>query len=175
MAGKDEIGQLAEAFNSMAGQLRGNERTRIHSAEYLDPRVVARLIDTSKEDMDQAERRIATVMFSDLRGFTSITRVQLIWRRLWRVLLISHRTVVAEQTSAPIMGSFVEKYIGDAVMAFWAPPFSAGDDHAASACLAALAHRDAVIALRPVLPQLLGPAGTSPSWPCGWDSPRARW
>ena len=41
-------------------------------------------------------------------------------------------------------------------MAFWAPPFSAGDDHAASACLAALAHRDAVIALRPELPQLLG-------------------
>ena len=33
----------------------------------------------------------------------------------------------------------VDKYIGDAVMAFWTPPFSAGESHAEEACLAALA------------------------------------
>jgi HAMP domain-containing protein len=44
---KDEIGQLAEAFNSMAGQLRSNERIKDTFGKYVDPRVVAQLIDTT--------------------------------------------------------------------------------------------------------------------------------
>jgi adenylate cyclase len=149
---KDEIGQLAEAFNHMAQELRTKDRIKDTFGKYLDPRVVARLIDTSKEDMDQAERRVATVLFSDLKGFTSMSE-QLTATAMVK-LLNRYFTVVSDQIRAH--NGVVEKYIGDAVMAFWAPPFSAGDDHAASACLAALAHRDAVIALRPELPQLLG-------------------
>ena len=136
----------------MAEELRTKERIKDTFGKYLDPRVVARLIDTSKEDMDQAERRVATVLFSDLKGFTSMSE-QLTATAMVR-LLNRYFTVVSDQIRAH--NGVVEKYIGDAVMAFWAPPFSAGDDHAASACLAALAHRDAVIALRPELPQLLG-------------------
>ena len=149
---KDEIGQLAEAFNSMAGQLRTNERIKDTFGKYVDPRVVAQLIDTTKEDMDQAERRIATVMFSDLRGFTTIS--EQLTATAMVALLNRYFTVVAEQIRAH--SGIVEKYIGDAIVAFWTPPFAPGDTHAASACLAALAHRDAVIALRPELPQLLG-------------------
>jgi adenylate cyclase len=149
---RDEIGQLAQAFNSMAGQLRSNERIKDTFGQYVDPRVVAQLIDTTKEDIDQAERRIATVMFSDLRGFTTIS--EQLTATAMVALLNRYFTVVAEQIRAH--NGIVEKYIGDAVVAFWAPPFAPGDTHAASACLAALAHRDAVIALRPELPQLLG-------------------
>src|SRR6185295_10253197 len=69
---RDEIGQLAEAFNRMAQELRTKERIKDTFGKYVDPRVVARLIDTSKEDMDQAERRVATVLFSDLKGFTTM-------------------------------------------------------------------------------------------------------
>jgi len=149
---RDEIGQLAQAFNSMAGQLRSNERIRDTFGKYVDPRVVARLIDTTKEDIDQAERRIATVMFSDLRGFTTIS--EQLTATAMVGLLNRYFTVVAEQIRAH--NGIVEKYIGDAIVAFWTPPFAPGDTHAASACLAALAHRDAVVALRPELPQLLG-------------------
>lgn len=149
---RDEIGQLAQAFNSMAGQLRSNERIKDTFGQYVDPRVVAQLIDTTKEDIDQAERRIATVMFSDLRGFTTIS--EQLTATAMVALLNRYFTVVAEQIRAH--NGIVEKYIGDAIVAFWTPPFAPGDTHAASACLAALAHRDAVIALRPELPQLLG-------------------
>ncbi|HEV2054831.1 MAG TPA: adenylate/guanylate cyclase domain-containing protein [Methylomirabilota bacterium] len=149
---RDEIGQLAQAFNSMAGQLRSNERIKDTFGQYVDPRIVAQLIDTTKEDIDQAERRIATVMFSDLRGFTTIS--EQLTATAMVALLNRYFTVVAEQIRAH--NGILEKYIGDAVVAFWAPPFAPGDTHAASACLAALAHRDAVVALRPELPQLLG-------------------
>jgi len=147
----DEIGQLAEAFNRMAEELRTKERIKDTFGKYVDPRVVAQLIDTSK-DMEQAERRVATILFSDLKGFTTISE-QLTASAMVR-LLNRYFTVVAEQIRAH--NGVLEKYIGDAVMAFWAPPFSTGDDHAASACLAALAHREAVAALRPELPDLLG-------------------
>src|SRR5262252_5391453 len=149
---RDEIGQLAEAFNRMAEELRTKERIKDTFGKYVDPRVVARLIDTSKEDLDQAERRVATVLFSDLKGFTAMSE-QLTAAAMVR-LLNRYFTAVAEQIRAH--NGVLEKYIGDAVMAFWAPPFSTGDDHAASACLAALAHREAVAALRPELPDLLG-------------------
>ena len=148
---RDEIGQLAEAFNRMAEELRTKERIKDTFGKYVDPRVVAQLIDTSK-DMEQAERRVATILFSDLKGFTAISE-QLTASAMVR-LLNRYFTVVAEQIRAH--NGVLEKYIGDAVMAFWAPPFSTGDDHAASACLAALAHREAVAALRPELPDLLG-------------------
>src|SRR5262249_61602448 len=69
-------------------------------------------------------------------------------------LLNRYFTVVADHIRAH--HGILEKYIGDAVVAFWAAPFSTGDDHAASACLAALAHRDAVAALRPELSHILG-------------------
>jgi adenylate cyclase len=149
---RDEIGQLSEAFNSMAGQLRSNERIKDTFGKYVDPRVVAQLIDTSKENTDHAERRIATVLFSDLKGFTSIS--EQLTATAMVGLLNRYFTVVAEQIR--IHNGIVEKYIGDAIVAFWTPPFAPGDTHAASACLAALAHRDAVIALRPELPHILG-------------------
>lgn len=149
---RDEIGQLSQAFNSMAGQLRSNERIKDTFGKYVDPRVVAQLIDTSKENTDHAERRIATVLFSDLKGFTSIS--EQLTATAMVGLLNRYFTVVAEQIRAH--NGIVEKYIGDAIVAFWTPPFAPGDSHAGSACLAALAHRDAVIALRPELPHILG-------------------
>jgi adenylate cyclase len=149
---RDEIGQLSQAFNSMAGQLRSNERIKDTFGKYVDPRVVAQLIDTSKGNSDHAERRIATVLFSDLKGFTSIS--EQLTATAMVGLLNRYFTVVAEQIRAH--NGIVEKYIGDAIVAFWTPPFAPGDTHAASACLAALAHRDAVIALRPELPHILG-------------------
>ena len=57
----------------------------------------------------------------------------------------------------------VDKYIGDAVMAFWSPPFSLGDSHAAAACLAALAQQEAIKILQADLPNIIGLRRNAPN------------
>ena len=61
--------------------------------------------------MDQAERRVATVLFSDLKGFTSMSE-QLTATAMVK-LLNRYFTVVCDQIRAH--NGVVEKYIGDAV------------------------------------------------------------
>jgi adenylate cyclase len=56
----------------------------------------------------------------------------------------------------------IDKYIGDAVMAFWGPPFTTAEDHASAACWAALAQLDTLDTLRQRLPEVLGFRGQLP-------------
>jgi hypothetical protein len=59
--------------------------------------------------------------------------------------------LVRSHPSFTLITGFIDKYIGDGVMAFWIPPFSAGDAHAIYACLAALAQQEAMGALRAII------------------------
>jgi adenylate cyclase len=60
--------------------------------------------------------------------------------------------------SAPIRHhqGIIDKYIGDAIMAYWGPPFAEDADQARLACLAALEMRELIPKLRADLPELLG-------------------
>jgi adenylate cyclase len=60
--------------------------------------------------------------------------------------------------SAPIRAhqGVIDKYIGDAIMAYWGPPFAAADEQARLASLAALEMLQLVPQLRAELPELLG-------------------
>jgi len=78
--------------------------------------------------------------FSDINGFVGISE-QLTAGAVVN-LLNSYFGIVAKVIHAH--KGVIDKYIGDAVMAFWIPPFSAGDDHATDACLAALALQAAI-------------------------------
>ncbi|MGD5635255.1 HAMP domain-containing protein, partial [Xanthomonas citri pv. citri] len=69
---KDEIGELAAAFNRMIEQLRQNERIRETFGRYIDPKVVQGLIDRPEVAID-GQRRVMTIMFSDMSGFTSMS------------------------------------------------------------------------------------------------------
>ncbi len=66
---KDEIGHLTTAFNQMVEQLRLKERIRETFGKYIDPRIVEGLIDRPMLAAE-GERRVMTVLFCDLRGFT---------------------------------------------------------------------------------------------------------
>ncbi len=148
---QDEIGELAAAFNRMTEQLRHNERVRETFGRYIDPRVVQGLIDRPEVAID-GQRRVMTIMFCDMGGFTSMSE-GMTPRGLVKVM--NHYFTVM---SAPIRShrGVIDKYIGDAIMAYWGPPFIEQDEPALLAGRAALDMAAQVPALQQELPDLLG-------------------
>lgn len=118
-----------------------HERRRLKSlfSRYVSPSVVETILaDPSKLNLG-GERRHMTVFFSDIRGFTSFsetmdpeTLVQALNRYLDRMtdIVFQHEGVL-------------DKYIGDAVMAFWNAPLEQ-DDHALRGVTTALDMRNAL-------------------------------
>jgi class 3 adenylate cyclase len=101
------------------------------------------------ETPHREERRIVSVVFVDLVGFTSRSE-QLDPEDVRAILTPYHSTVRDELES---FGGVVEKFVGDAVMAVFGAPTSHGDDPE-RAVRAALAVRDAVTALNAEQPEL---------------------
>ena len=148
---RDEIGHLTTAFNQMVEQLRLKERLRETFGKYVDPRVVEGLI-SGPALAAEGQRRVMTVLFCDVRGFTS-TSEGMTPQGLVKVMNRYFSTM-----SAPIRGhqGVIDKYIGDAIMAYWGPPFAADAEQARLASLAALEMLALVPQLRAELPELLG-------------------
>jgi adenylate cyclase len=149
---KDEIGQLTTAFNNMVEQLRHKERLREIFGRYVDPRVVEGLIDPKALTASDGERRVMTVLFCDMKGFTSLSEGT---TPQGLVKVMNHYLSVM---SGPIRGhrGIIDKYIGDAIMAYWGPPFTENGEQAQLACLAAVDMAQRGEALRTELPELLG-------------------
>ena len=149
---RDEIGRLTIAFNHMVGQLKEKERVKDTFGKYLDPRIVSRLIEVQGDNASLSERRPATLFFSDIKGFSGMS--ENLTASAMVNLLNGYFSAVTRQIRDK--QGIIDKFIGDAVMAFWTAPFSAGDQHAADACLAALAQQEAIVAFRLELPQITG-------------------
>jgi class 3 adenylate cyclase len=149
---RDEIGQLTTAFNKMVEQLRHKELLRETFGRYVDPRVVEGLIDPQSLAASSGERRVMTVLFCDMQGFTSLSEGT---TPQGLVKVMNH---YLSTMSGPIRShrGIIDKYIGDAIMAYWGPPFTEHSEQARLACLAAVEMADRGTALRTELPELLG-------------------
>jgi class 3 adenylate cyclase len=149
---RDEIGQLTIAFNNMVEQLRHKERLRETFGRYVDPRVVEGLIDPKSLAASSGERRVMTVLFCDMKGFTSLSEGM---TPQGLVKVMNH---YLSTMSGPIRShrGIIDKYIGDAIMAYWGPPFTEHSEQARLACLAAVEMADRGTALRTELPELIG-------------------
>ena len=149
---RDEIGQLTAAFNKMVEQLRLKERMRETFGRYIDPRVAEGLIERQSLTATDGQRRIMTVLFCDMKGFTSLSEGM---TPQGLVKVMNH---YLSTMSGPIRShqGIIDKYIGDAIMAYWGPPFNEDADQARLACLAAIDMADRGTALRTELPELLG-------------------
>ena len=148
---QDEIGHLTTAFNRMIEQLRLKEHIRRTFGKYVDPRVVEGLID-HPELAAEGQHRVMTVLFCDVKGFTGIAK------ETTSAGLVKVMNRHFSAMSAPIRahGGIIDKYIGDAIMAYWGPPFSDAAEQARLASLAALEMAERVASLRSDFAELLG-------------------
>jgi len=149
---RDEIGRLTQSFNSMVGELRIKAQIREIFGKYVDPRIVAGLIDRPELTDAKGSRREMTILFCDMKGFTTfsegMTPAALV------TVLNRYMTVISEPVRRH--SGIIDKYIGDGIMAFWGPPFTGADEQARLACLAALDQVAALSAFRAELPDLTG-------------------
>jgi len=120
---------------------REKRKVRGSFQQYLSPEVIRRLLE--RPQLVQPRKTEITVMFSDVRNFTAISEA--LDAQDLAVLLnryLSQMTRIIFDTQGTL-----DKYIGDAVMAFWGAPFEE-EDHAVRACRAALAMMQRVAGLR---------------------------
>jgi adenylate cyclase len=117
----------------LTGEEREKSRVRLIFGRYVSDEVVDVLLDDEHRPDLAGEARVVTVLFSDIRGFTTISE-KLSAREVVE-MLNAYFTRVCEPILAH--GGLVDKYIGDAVMAVFGSPI-AYPDHARRAVQAAL-------------------------------------
>lgn len=128
---RDELGELADSVNSMASGLAEKEKVRDLLGKVVSHQIAEELLSNPVEL--GGEERTATILFSDIRGFTSFCEdlpPQKVLEELNKVLSCISNIVEAHN-------GVVDKFQGDAVMALFGAPVSSRDD-AANAMAAGL-------------------------------------
>ena len=122
------------------------DRRRIRSAfaQYLSPTLVEQLANSPQRLVLGGEERVITVLFSDVRGFTTIAETYK--DNPHGLTTLMNRFLTPLTNAIMARNGTIDKYMGDAVMAFWNAPL---DDpaHESDACHAALDMLDRVDAL----------------------------
>ena len=129
----------AAALAGYAFVRRRARQTRAMFAQYVPPAVVSRLIAQPELMRLGGEAREVTLMFTDLANFTTLSE-QLSAEQTVEVLTayFNAMTPIVHAT-----GGTVDKFIGDAVMAFWGAPLD-DPQHAEHAVTAAISMQQAM-------------------------------
>ncbi|MFY2764987.1 CHASE2 domain-containing protein [Arenimonas sp. MALMAid1274] len=111
---------------------------------FLDPRVVESLVEAGELNRDQKPvAREITILFSDIRGFTTLSET----RTPEQVVDLLNRYFSRQVDVIFSNGGTLDKFIGDAVMAFWNAPTDI-PDHAERAVAAAIGMTEALDAFK---------------------------
>lgn len=117
----DEIGVLANAFNQMSGGLAERDQVRDLLGKVVSPAVATELL---RGDVALGgEEREVTVLFSDLRSFTSMCE----GRSPQEMLGILNHYFTRMSGIVEKHGGIVDKYVGDAMMAIFGAPLALSD------------------------------------------------
>ena len=119
---KDEIGRLATSFNRMSKGLAEKEKVRNLLGKVVSSDIAEELLS---HDIELGgEEKEATILFSDIRDFTSLCEgysPKEILQMLNIYLTAMSEIIDTEQ-------GVIDKYIGDAIMAIFGAPAPHGDD-----------------------------------------------
>jgi adenylate cyclase len=127
-----ELANLSTAIADMAGGLAAFRK-------YIPADLVRTLLRQGIEPRPGGSIRMLTVMFTDIAGFTGLS--ERLGDQIIPLLSRYLDTVSREVTGH---SGTIDKFIGDAVMAFWGAP-TANPNHAVDACRAALACQSALL------------------------------
>jgi adenylate cyclase len=149
---------LMSTSNYIREEMR-KQQIRGAFGQYVSPDLVAELADNPERLKLGGERRELSILFTDVRGFTAISESFAddpagLTQLMNRFLTVMSDAIMAERGT-------IDKYMGDAIMAFWNAPTDVAD-HPARACAAALTMLDEVAALNRAL---AAEAAASPGTP----------
>ena len=114
-----------------------SERGEIKKAfsTYLSPDLVAQLANDPGKLKLGGERKELSILFADIRGFTSMSEKYADKPEELTVLLNDLLTPLTDVVLST--NGTIDKYMGDAIMAFWNAPLDV-EDHAEQACATAI-------------------------------------
>src|SRR6266700_6553413 len=126
---------LALIFSSFVREQAQRRQIRSAFGQYLSPALVEQLAQSPERLVLGGEEREMTIMFSDMRGFTSISETyksdpQGLTALMNRFLTPLTNAILARKGT-------IDKYMGDAIMAFWNAPLD-DREHQINACEAAI-------------------------------------
>jgi adenylate cyclase len=126
---------IVQVFENYRREEVGRERVRGAFQQYLSPALVEQLAHEPERLVLGGENRTMTILFSDVRGFTSLSETYKgdapgLTRLMNRLLTPLTNAILQRQGT-------IDKYMGDAIMAFWNAPVDVAD-HPARSCEAAL-------------------------------------
>jgi len=126
---------LTLIFSSFVREQAQRRQIRSAFSQYLSPALVEQLAQAPEKLVLGGEEREMTIMFSDVRGFTTISESfkhdpQGLTKLMNRFLTPLTNAILARKGT-------IDKYMGDAIVAFWNAPLD-DKEHQLNACEAAL-------------------------------------
>jgi adenylate cyclase len=126
---------LTLVFSSYVREQAQRRRIRSAFSQYLSPALVEQLAQSPEKLVLGGEEREMTIMFSDVRGFTAISES---YKHDPQGLTALMNRFLTPLTNAILdRKGTIDKYMGDAIMAFWNAPLD-DKSHQVNACEAAL-------------------------------------
>src|SRR5215475_2667323 len=126
---------LTLIFSSFVREQAQRRQIRSAFGQYLSPTLVEQLAHSPERLVLGGEEREMTIMFSDVRGFTSISES---YKHDPQGLTALMNRFLTPLTNAILArNGYIDKYMGDAIMAFWNAPLD-DKNHETNACEAAV-------------------------------------
>ena len=126
---------LTLIFSSFVREQKQRRQIRSAFGQYISPALIEQLAQSPERLVLGGEEREMTIMFSDVRGFTTISESykhdpQGLTSLMNRFLTPLTNAILARKGT-------IDKYMGDAIMAFWNAPLD-DKEHQLNACEAAI-------------------------------------